>query len=455
MKVSLPKIPILGSLWAKLRLFIGILYNQMNVDHTFSLASALTYKTLFSLIPIFVLSLLMLSSINVGEGSNALDAAVRKIMFEQLTLDKFPLTDQKGHPMLDDAGQPVMLSQYIESFVDKARGAVNTRFTGLIAFAILLYGSLSLMSVIEGAFNTIYGTTGTRSWPHRIMLYWCVLTMGPLGIAVSMVLGDTVFSKATTLIGSHGWIVASMQRFVGLFVSFLLVVLMYRIIPGTRVKWRSALIGGAVGAIAWETCKWAFSFYIHWSVQNPNWYGSLALLPLFMLWIYLTWCSILIGLHIAYMDQYYPLLKRRYHFIRMGRSALSDLRTVLPLGVLLYRRFKQGKSLRVSDASEALLIPADAATQLFQSLEDAGIVQVGLAGRYTLARPPESISAHDLLTAVRTPARIPPELIRQQSRAGGYPQIKALTELEALETTWAKAHSLPALADEKPEASSQ
>jgi len=429
----------------------------MIADRTFSMASALTYKTLFSLIPIFVLSLLMLSSISAGEGSNALDVAVKKIMFEQLTLDKFPLTDQKGHAMLDDEGHPVMLSQYMESFVDKARGAVNTRFTGLIAFAILLYGSLSLMLVIEGAFDTIYGAAVSRSWTHRIMLYWCVLTMGPIGVAVSIVLGNSAFSKATSIVGTHNWAVVPMQTFVGVFVSFLLVVLMYRIIPGTRVKWRSALLGGAVGALAWETCKWAFSFYIHWSVKHPNWYGSLALLPLFMLWIYLIWCSILIGLHIAYLDQYYPLLKRRYHFTRMGRSALSDLRSVLPLGVLLYRRFKQGKSLHVSDASEALLIPADAALQLLQSLEDAGIVHASRSGSYTLARPPETISAYDLLVAARVPAHIPPELLHQQSRAGGHPlQLKALTELETLETTWAKSHSLPALAgDEKPEARSQ
>ena len=94
---------------------------------------------------------------------------------------------------------------------------------------------------------------------------------------------------------------------------------------------------------AWELCKWGFGVYVNWTVRGANWYGPFVMLPLFMLWIYLTWSAILLGLHVAYMHQYYPLLKRQYFFTRMGRSAISDLRWVLPLGVLLYRQFKGGK----------------------------------------------------------------------------------------------------------------
>src|SRR5690348_12919328 len=83
------------SLWPQARLFAEILYHQLNANTTFSLASALTYKTLFSLIPVLVLSLLVLSSISTTSGSSALDASVQRILFEQLTLDKIPMLDDR------------------------------------------------------------------------------------------------------------------------------------------------------------------------------------------------------------------------------------------------------------------------------------------------------------------------------------------------------------------------
>ena len=79
---------IRDSLWPRARLFAEILYDQINRDATFTQAAALTYKTLFSLLPIFVLSLLVLSMISAGSGENALDVTVKRVMFEQLSIDQ-------------------------------------------------------------------------------------------------------------------------------------------------------------------------------------------------------------------------------------------------------------------------------------------------------------------------------------------------------------------------------
>src|SRR6185503_10125066 len=94
-----------------------------------------------------------------------------------------------GNQLTNAMGVPMTLSTLFEQFINSAKTSITGKATGLIAFAVLLYGAISLMIVIEGTFNHIYGSGKSRSWPRRIMLYWCVLTLGPIGVATSIVLG--------------------------------------------------------------------------------------------------------------------------------------------------------------------------------------------------------------------------------------------------------------------------
>jgi membrane protein len=448
-----------SSLWPKARLFAEILYHELWRDRTFTEASALTYKTLFSLVPIFVLTLLVLSTISAGggggagEGKNALDRIVKKMIFEQLSLNTLPMVDDQGKVITkvtrNGQERQMMLSDFIEPLLERAKDSVTNPATGWIAFIVLLYGAVSLMIVIEESFNQIYGAAESRPWRHRILLYWCVLTLGPIGAGASFVLGNSAYLRATHWagIGPEQWILVPAQIISGITISFVVVLLMFKLVPNTRVKWRSAFIGALLAAFLWELCKWAFGVYVQVALRG-SWYGSLALLPIFMLWIYLTWCSILIGLHVAYMHQFYPLLKRRYFFTRAGATALSDMRWVLAVGVLLFKRFKEGKPTQAHEASDALMLPADITTQLLESLHSAGIAHVTRNGGYILARPPEAITAFDLLVAARALFQIPPELTKVSPAHITHLQTPALAQLESVESNWAKSHTLPQLAQQ-------
>jgi DNA-binding IscR family transcriptional regulator len=123
---------------------------------------------------------------------------------------------------------------------------------------------------------------------------------------------------------------------------------------------------------------------------------------------------------------------------------------MLSLGVLLYRRFREGKPTRIHEAADMLMLPNDVAGQLLEGLHLAGLVHITRGGGYVLARPPESITAHDLLAAAKTLCQVPPELARENPSPQAYPQSKTLNELDALEATWARAHNLPQLAGETP-----
>ena len=388
--------------WSFIRLSVQVFYLQLDRTRLFTQAAALTYKTLFSLLPVFVLSLLILSAISAGEGKNALDRTVQHTLFEQLGLDKLYLTDNSGQVLQNADGSAVSFSSWIQPFLDRAKSSVTTKATGLVAFGVLLYGAISLMIVIESTFNLIYGAAEPRTILRRIMLYWCVLTLGPIGIAGSIVLGRLALQTAQSykVLGGAISIADALSGFV---VSWLLVFLMYRIIPDARVKWRAAIIGSLVAALAWEIGKWAFGMYVAHAVRN-SWYGSLALLPLFMLWIYLTWSVILMGLELTFIQQHWHTLRNTLPLWRTSRatSGLSDIRWVLPLAVLLCERFRKGKSLEVYEAADRLALSPHVVHGLFTSLEKAGLVHNVRGKSYALARPPENITALDLLLAARS-----------------------------------------------------
>src|ERR1043165_8346593 len=93
---------IAASLWPRARLLGEILYHQLERDHVFTQAAALTYKTLFSLLPIFVLSLLILSTISSGGGKNALDTTVKNMLFEQMGVAQIPIKNNQGVEIFND-----------------------------------------------------------------------------------------------------------------------------------------------------------------------------------------------------------------------------------------------------------------------------------------------------------------------------------------------------------------
>jgi len=438
------------SAWRRVRLLGEVLYHQVDRDRVFMQAAALTYKTLFSLLPIFVLSLLMVSAISSGAGRDSLVNSVKRTIFTQLNADTLQITDETG--------KQVTLATFADQWIGNAQNAVNKNAAGasLVAFVVLLYGAITLMWVIEGTFNQIYGSAKARSWPRRISLYWCVLTLGPIGVALSLTLGRSAYTAASMQVGT-GWLMSAVNVITGFVISWALILFMYRLIPDTRVKWHAAAVGSFLAAAAWEIGKWGFGLYVATAAKN-SWYGSLALLPLFMMWIYITWSVVLIGLEITYVLQYWPLLKRRYLFIRASRrneagggheEGLSDLRWVLALGVLLERRFKEGRTVHVDEAAETLMVPNEVARELLETLERAGLVHITGNRGYALARPPETITAYDLLAAARAACHVPAELAREAPEDRRYPESAALKEYEKLETEWAKGKTLVELGYEK------
>jgi len=189
------------------------------------------------------------------------------------------------------------------------------------------------------------------------------------------------------------------------FAVWLLLFLVYVLMPNTTVSKRSAAIGSLVAAILWTISKDVFRLYVSHGVIGSL-YGALALLPLFLLWLWVTWLIILFGLELTYALQAMQGKNRQFKhlaFQKQTEDTLVDPAWMLPLSVRIAAAFEQGQSPSLAQLSEAVNLPQRVVRKMLNVLEEAKIIhRVGNGPtelRYTLARPADHITVREVLDA--------------------------------------------------------
>ena len=427
-----------ASRWfSNLRIGWKILRARMADDRTGQQAAAMTYNTLFSLLPVMVLLLVVMSLV---------------LAKDQIRHEEMSFVHRLGLSQLSNRGgtgattKPQFIVQTIIKQIDKMRTVLRSPGTGVVGFITLLWAAISLMNVIENAFNHIYRVTEKRPWPRKFTLYWCVLSLGPLAVAASLFASAKFIALAGSLhVGS-----AAFTPF-GILVSYagdwILIFVIYKLIPNAKVRWRAAAIGALAATLLWEAGKYGFGFYVHDVAGYGKWYGNLGLIPLFMLWIFLTWNFLLIGLEVAFIQQFFPVLKRRFLMSRGHTTTLTDSRWILPLAILMVHRFHDGKKLTAESAANELGLALEPAEEMLASLAKAGLIlAVGSQPRqYVLAKAPETITVEELMQAGsdRCHTLSDSMLGADESHVLRRPRLQ---EFYGLESQWGKKHTLAELA---------
>ncbi len=420
-------------------LWIGwkILRGRMTEDRTGQQAAAMTYNTLFSLLPVMVLLLVVMSLV---------------LAKDQIHREELSFVHRLGLNQLSNRGgtgattRPQFIVQTIIKQIDKMRMVLRSPGTGIVGFIALLWAATSLMNVIETAFNHIYRVTEKRPWPRKFTLYWCVLSLGPLAVAASLFAS----AKFIAIAGSLHVFAAAFTP-LGILVSYagdwVLIFVVYKLIPNAKVRWQAAAIGALSATFLWEAGKYGFGFYVHDVAGYGKWYGNLGLIPLFMLWIFLTWNFLLIGLEIAFIQQFFPVLKRRYIMSRGLRTTLTDSRWILPLAILMVHRFQEGKQLTAEVAANELGLALEPAEDMLSSLAKAGLIlAVGSQPKqYVLARAPEMISVEDVMRAAGDRCHTIVDSM-STTEEGHILRRPRLREFYDLESQWGKKHNLAELA---------
>jgi membrane protein len=196
-------------------------------------------------------------------------------------------------------------------------------------------------------------------------------------------------------------------RALGRLMPYLLVVaaftFVYMFIPNAKVRIRSALIGGAVGGIAWQSAGWVFAVFVVSSNKYAAIYSSFAVLVLFMIWLYLSWLILLVGASVAFYAQH-----PEYLFAKGGEPRLSNRmreRVALSAMTLVAQRFVTGERAPAqAEFTQALGVPMHALQAVLDSLEGAGLIAQSAEepARYLPCRDPSLVSVSQVLAAVRS-----------------------------------------------------
>ena len=420
----------------QLNLIRLILAERIGEDRTSQQAAALTYNTLFSLLPTIVLGLIVMSM----AFTNADVQHAEVSLFARFGLSQIHNRGATGH-------NSHLLITTLNHIISKVRVVLQNPGTGAVGFFVLLWAAISLMRVIESTFGHIYRVTTPRPWARRLTLYWCVLTLGPLGLAMSFYFS----AKFLLLAGSVSTVHILLQPLTLLasYVSvWVIILLFYKIIPNTLVTWRAALWGSLAATILWELGKWGFGLYVGYVAGYGKWYGNLGLIPLFMFWIYLTWIFLLLGVEVAYIQQHFRILVRRQLNQRSYSTPLIDSHWVLPLAALLVQRFRQGKTVDPDLAAKNLHLSPQIAVEFLTALQQAGLVHAldGEVTQYALAKAPENITLRELLDAVGHRC----QTLLEASRAAGadHPLLSApvILQMHAAQEQWTAGRTLADLA---------
>lgn len=418
--------------------------NELREDRASQMAAALTYRTIFSMIPLFVLSLLVFNAFGgfqtVGGdlqtkiydylGLNAIELRETQEQSEQgesppapppkeeapLGVEPAPADPETveggadADPETPDEEQTKARVDQLLADLQQQVASVNFTSIGMVGLGLLIWAGLSLVVSLETGFNRIYNAPAGRPWHLRITIYWAVITLGPVLVALSFYLTSKLLDTASSLdaFGLLSWVVNMLTPLASTAATWLLLLMMYMLLPNVKVQFRAALIGALVAAVLWEASKWGFRLYVNRAVGYSALYGSLGLVPLFLLWMYVTWMVILFGLEISYVVQ----TIKGTHFVRnrMGQESkpetLVDGPAVFTIAAALGEAFDRGEGLPVGDIAGRSELPVRAVELLTEAMRKAGLIhQIDEdddgPGDYRLSRPAERITLTQLLHAGR------------------------------------------------------
>ncbi|HEX9787420.1 MAG TPA: YhjD/YihY/BrkB family envelope integrity protein [Candidatus Binatia bacterium] len=342
-------------------------------------AMALAFKTLLSLAPLLAVVFSLLKAFGVH---NRMEPALAEALA--------PL-GEKG----------LEITAHLIGFVNKmSAGALGS--VGLVTLFITV---LSLMGTIEEAFNHIWRVKSPRKLARRFSDYLSAILVGPVlvfaAVTITATLQNHAIVQSLLSLQALGAVILFLLRLVPYVTLWGAFTFVYMFIPNTRVRLRSALVGGLVAAVLWQTVGWGFAVFVASSTRYYVIYSSFAILLLFLLWLHIGWVIVLLGAQVAYAHQH-------INFFLADRELLAQTpagREKLALHVMLLigRNFYHGRDpLSVAEIAAQLRLPAGIVKEFMAMFAELKLVlPLAEEDTFVLARAPETISVKEILDCVR------------------------------------------------------
>ncbi|MGB5689180.1 MAG: YihY/virulence factor BrkB family protein [Woeseiaceae bacterium] len=361
---------VLRNLWAVLR---DIASGQLNLR-----AMSLVYTTLLSIVPLIAVSFSALKAFGVHEE-----------------------IEPHLYGFLEPLGpKGVEITDYIMSLVNN----VNSNVLGGIGFLFFIYTAISMVQKVEDSFNYVWYVNKSRSFATRLVEYSTVLIVGAIAVGLA-VKALVQFSKETLVVEMQENLVLApvfglTDRLMPYFIIIGIFTFLYKFMPNTSVKLRSAIVGGVAGGFLWTTTATIFASFIAGSSNRQAIYASLAVAISALIWLYLNWIILLIGSQIAFYFQ-------NPAYLRIGRRdprLSNEMRERVALNIM----YLVGREHRHPDAgvdlhsiSRALRIPSITLAPIALGLETKGLLTTNEKEMLLPGKEMSRIPLQDILSVVR------------------------------------------------------
>jgi membrane protein len=341
-------------------------------------ASALTFTTLLSLVPLLALMFAVLKGFGV---QNELEP----LLLKQLAV-----------------GGGTVVTKIVE-YINNT----NVARLGTYGLIFLIITVLTLLSNIEKTFNRVWGVKETRPMLRRFTDYFSVVTIGPIFLVAAISMTSTVKSQqlVQTLIENQyvGEVLLALFEVLPFMVMWLVFAGLYLFMPNVKVSPRAALIGGVFGGTLWQISQWGYlNFQVGVARYNAI-YGTLAALPVLMVWIYFSWMIVLLGLEMTYATQNLRSIRQDIRGARVNFASLEFI--ALTVLLCVGRRFYLGEPAMDKDQlMDELAVPSRLLRNILDELVRLGFiaetVQESDATAYQPARALEKIRLHDVIRSL-------------------------------------------------------
>ncbi|BCB28071.1 UPF0761 membrane protein [Sulfurimicrobium lacus] len=376
--------------------FLRFLARRFDEDRCVQIASSLTYTTLLSLVPLIVIALTVISAFPAFSG-----------LMTQLKI--FLLTTM----VPEVAGK--IITVYMQQFSEKA---ARLTAAGIAALAVT---ALMLMLTIEHAFNLIWRVRTQRPLLQRILTYWAVLTLGPLSVGASLSLTSYLVSYSLGYVESIPELGVVVLKVVPVVITIAAFSLLYLAVPNRYVPVKHALAGGLVAGLGLELMSRGFTAYIlHFSSYTLV-YGAFASMPVFLIWIYLSWLVVVAGAVVAASLSYW-----RGGAWRIERTTARNYFDALHVLRALRHAQQRGAALSLPLLRQETGLALGELEDILRQLRDASLVERTARQGWMLARNAAEISLADVfrLFVFRPESSVPQNgdrpLLELAQRASGH-----------------------------------
>jgi membrane protein len=246
-------------------------WKKSQKDLIFTQATALAYTSLVSLVPVMAVAFFLFKAFG-------------------------------GFAVLEDKLQGFIQSNLAPSFGDQISGYifgfmknVHAGAVGVFGIVGFMFTSLTTLGTIEKTFNMIWGVSKVRSWGQRMTTYWSLLTIGPLFLGVSFYLSSQAMGWLQNDSGEISRALVWLAALAPYFTSGFLFTFLFFFMPNVAVSPKDAGQAGFITGVVFEVAKLLYAAYAHRALTTYSVYGSLAIIPVFLLWLYVIWLIVLFG----------------------------------------------------------------------------------------------------------------------------------------------------------------